>query len=266
MPKIKINDISIYYEEHGQGEPLVLISGLNSEHVIWTSVLDKFAKHYRVILLNNRGAGQTDAPDGPYTIEQMADDAIDLCKKLQIEKAHFIGSSMGSCIVQAIAYRHPEFLKSIIASNALMVLHASFLFNAQAQVELRKANAPMAAIIKTACAWGFSYHFLAQPGRIEQYVQASMANPYPITAKAAEAQLAALEVFDSRSWASSIKVPMLIISADQDIVIPERLSQDLAREIPHAEYYSFTDCGHIPYVEYPAEYFEVAHKFLQKHN
>jgi 3-oxoadipate enol-lactonase len=66
MPKIKINDINMYYEMHGSGEPIVFISGFSCDHTVWEEVAKKLQNNYQIILFDNRGAGQSDAPDQAY--------------------------------------------------------------------------------------------------------------------------------------------------------------------------------------------------------
>ena len=81
---------------------------------------------YQVIILDNRGAGQTDVPDGPYTVDQMANDVAALCSALGIHQAHFVGNSMGGFILQTLAFRYPELVKSAIIGNSAATIHTAF--------------------------------------------------------------------------------------------------------------------------------------------
>jgi pimeloyl-ACP methyl ester carboxylesterase len=263
MPKIKVNDISMYYEVHGQGEPLVFVSGFSADHLIWMSVVEKFSDQYQVILFDNRGAGQTDAPQGPYTIEQMASDIAELCKQLGISKAHFVGNSMGGYLVQMLAYRHTSLVKSLVISNSAMFTYTPFHIYVKAQLELIKANAPAEALIKASCSWAFSFQYLSQPGKLDELVHLGLNNPHPFTITGYEAQYAALNAFDSRSWAKNIQIPTLVIGSDQDLIFNPSLFEALAKEIPGSTYYCFKDCGHLPHLEHPDEYVILVKNFLQ---
>nr|WP_258956523.1 alpha/beta fold hydrolase [Legionella sainthelensi] len=69
MPRIKVNDISMYYERHGQGEPIVFIAGFSADHLAWAAIVEYLKEKYQVILFDNRGIGQTDIPEGLYSID-----------------------------------------------------------------------------------------------------------------------------------------------------------------------------------------------------
>ena len=100
MPRVKLNAISLYYETHGKGHPILLISGLNSDHASWAGVFVRLAKHFCVIGLDNRSSGRSDTPKKRYSIREMADDAIGLLDHLRIKKCHIIGHSFASKVIQ----------------------------------------------------------------------------------------------------------------------------------------------------------------------
>jgi 3-oxoadipate enol-lactonase len=262
MPKVKINDINLYYEIHGQGEPLVLISGFSADHLLWGFVLEYLTPYYQVLVFDNRGAGQTDVPEGPYSIEQMAQDIEALCQHVGFENAHFVGNSMGGYLVQMIAYHYPSLVKSVVISNSAMITHSCFHIYAAAQLELLKLNASPEALIKASCAWAFSYNFLSQSNQLDNLMQLRLSNPYPFTIRGYEGQYAALDGFDSRSWANKIAVPTLVISSDQDIILPASLAQELLYKISGAQHYCFENCGHLPYVESPEKFSSVIKEFF----
>lgn len=266
MPKIKLNDISMYYEIHGKGEPIIFIAGFSADHTTWQEIIDLFKNHYQVILFDNRGAGQTDAPKGPYSIEQMANDVVLLCSNLNIKHAHFVGNSMGGYILQTLAFKYPELVKSAVISNSAMMTHCCFHFYVEAQLEFIKSNTPLTALIKASCSWAFSYRFLSQPGMFDRLLKWGIENPYPFTIDGYEAQYAALDIFDSRNWISKINVPTLVLGSDQDLIFNESIVKQLANQIPKAKYHGFSDCGHLPHLEHPQVYFNVIKTFLDSIN
>ena len=115
MPRQRVGDIEIYYEVHGTGpRTLVLIRGLGSNLLAWYEQIDEFARHYKCIVFDNRGAGRTDKPDAPYSIKQMADDTAGLMDALGITRAALLGISMGGMIAQEFALHHQEKLSCLI--------------------------------------------------------------------------------------------------------------------------------------------------------
>ena len=106
MPKVKVNDINMYYEIHGKGEPLVLLQGMGVEMTSTYNTITEFAKNYNVIALDNRGSGRTDMPDIPYSIDMMAEDTVGLLDKIGVSSAHFLGISMGSRIALVMAAKY----------------------------------------------------------------------------------------------------------------------------------------------------------------
>src|SRR5258707_1069095 len=113
MATAKINGIEIYYEVHGSGEPLLLIIGLGTNATGWYLQIPGFSKEYRVIAFDNRGAGRSENPNEPYTMPQMAEDAIGVLDTLGVDAAHVFGMSLGGMIAQELALRHPERVKTL---------------------------------------------------------------------------------------------------------------------------------------------------------
>jgi len=109
MPKVKVNDIEMYYEVHGEGTPLLMIMGWGGSSEDWPKpMIDTISTHFKTIIFDNRGTGRTDKPDTDYSIKQMADDAAGLLDALEIPKAHIIGLSMGGMIAQEFGISHPD--------------------------------------------------------------------------------------------------------------------------------------------------------------
>src|SRR5512141_244911 len=103
MPKVQANGIELYYETHGEGKPLVLISGLGYSLWQWHKMVPYLAEHFKVITFDNRGVGQSDKPSGPYTAQMLAADTVGLLDALGIDKTIVAGHSMGGFIAQAMA-------------------------------------------------------------------------------------------------------------------------------------------------------------------
>ena len=107
MPTARVNGITMYYEVHGAGEPLLLVNGLGADMTLLAPIVAWFERSFRVVAFDNRGAGRTDKPDAPYTIELMAQDAAALMDVLCLERANVLGISMGGRIALELALSCP---------------------------------------------------------------------------------------------------------------------------------------------------------------
>jgi 3-oxoadipate enol-lactonase len=116
MPFAQVSDgTRIHYEVTGRrsGAPVVLIQGLGATKSGWNLQRIAMATRYNTIALDNRGAGRSDAPTKPFTLEQMADDVIAVMDEVGIESAHIVGASMGGVITQIVGVKYPERVRSL---------------------------------------------------------------------------------------------------------------------------------------------------------
>ena len=114
MARANLGDVEIFYEGHGEGPPLFLVSGLGGAAAYWTPNLPALSERYRVITHDHRGAGQSSHSKIAYSVDQMTDDLVRLMDHLRIERAHVLGHSTGGAIGQTLAVTHPERLASLV--------------------------------------------------------------------------------------------------------------------------------------------------------
>jgi 3-oxoadipate enol-lactonase len=114
MPVQRVGDIDMYYEVHGAGDPVVLIGGLGNDVSEWEWMIQRCARTHQVLAFDNRGAGRTDKPDAPYSIEMMAGDTDGLIEALGISEAIVLGVSMGGRIALELTLAHPERVARLI--------------------------------------------------------------------------------------------------------------------------------------------------------
>ena len=106
--------MKIAWERHGAGPPLLLIQGLGYARWGWEPVVEPLARSFDVILFDNRGIGESDAPAGPYTAAQMAGDALQVLDEAGVERAHVLGTSLGGMVAQELALAHPERVDKLV--------------------------------------------------------------------------------------------------------------------------------------------------------
>jgi pimeloyl-ACP methyl ester carboxylesterase len=114
VPTVRSNGIDLYYEEHGSGEPLLLIMGWGGNAATWKPQIPGLAERFRVITFDNRGVGRSDSPKHAFSIRDMANDTVGLLDALGIDRAHVYGISMGGMIAQEVALEHPDRVDSLV--------------------------------------------------------------------------------------------------------------------------------------------------------
>ena len=206
MPTVKVNDLNVYYKIWGEGKPLVILQEAGIEISSMYGILDVFAENYQVIALDNRGAGRTDMPDEPYSIEMMAEDTIGLMDEIGLESAHFLGMSMGARIALVMAAKYPERVKSLILNAAA----ASFpdMFRSILEVSLENADLREKLLLKTGIVFIQKY-----PPNPESFLR----------------QLKAVADFDGRDYLNQINAPTLVINGTKDHLVPMELTEELLR-------------------------------------
>jgi 3-oxoadipate enol-lactonase len=255
MPTAEINGITMYYEEQGQGEPLLLIMGLGMHSLAWIMQTAAMAQKFRTIVFDNRGAGRTSAPPGPYTIRQMADDTRGLLDHLGIEKAHIVGVSMGGMIAQELAINYPERV-------GRLVLMSSLAKQPDGQVAdwwlgfgewAREQGADPRQFLTYTLPWLFTANLLGNTAMVSAAVNQSAMDPYPISTEGFKGQAAAARAHDTVERLAQIKSPTLVLVGKEDVLTPVAYSQVLAERIPGARLQILEHGGHGMTLEYAAD-------------
>lgn len=265
MPKVRCGDIEIHYIEAGAGEPLVLVMGFGGDHLAWSFQVPAFAERHRVIAFDNRGAGQSDTPDHPYTTRMMADDTARLMDAVGIEQAHVLGVSMGGMIAQELALNHPDRVRSL-------QLHCTY---ARPDHYLRALTAAWRQVrtsldreqsLRTIALWLFAPRtYDERPQFVEALLQNALANPYPQSVTGFLRQSDAVSSHDALDRLDTIRCPTLVSVAEDDILVPPRFSRELAQSISGAELRVIAGAGHVYFWEKPEEFNAMCLEFLDKH-
>jgi len=242
VPTTSIGDADLFYEETGDGPPLMLVPGLAGQGSFWISQVSVFSRQFRTIVHDHRGTGRSTHSRIRYSIEQMADDALRLMDALKIDAAHFVGHSTGGAIGQAIALDHPERLRSLVLSATWAGPDPYFrrLFESRRQTLLDSgidAYLRASSLLQTTPWWvSQNDDFLTDLHR----VTAAAAAPVEILASRIDAILR----HDRRRRLLEIRVPTLVIVAQDDMITPRFYSDELASRIPGAKLIVLETGGH----------------------
>lgn len=247
MSTAQVNGIELHYEEHGTGDPLLLIMGLAADSLAWIFQLPAFAEHYRTIVFDNRGVGRSSKPSGPYTIPQMADDARALLDQLGVDRAHVLGVSMGGMIAQELALRSPERVRSLVLActyakpdegvgrqleASLTLFGGSRGPNGEIQVDLSQLD-PMTFFQHLLPSVFNAQFIMAELPKLMQVFSGAL--QFGFSMDAILAQVAATQSHDAVERLAHITAPTLVLTGDADLLIPPHNSELLAARIPGAK-------------------------------
>ncbi|MCC6443498.1 MAG: alpha/beta fold hydrolase [Armatimonadetes bacterium] len=263
MPHVEVDGINLYYEERGQGDPLVLIMGLGADHTLWDPHVAAYEQHFRCILIDNRGAGRSDKPEGPYTTRMMADDVAALMDALGIEQARVAGISMGGAIAQELALCYPQKVKSLILICTWPRCDP-YTVNVFEHFRDIRAHIDPLTFVKVVHLWIFAPpYFESHMDDLIQGQQESAANFMPQHAYAAQCE--ACITHDTLDRLEQIEVPTLITVGDMDIFTPIRFSEQMLHRIPDSEMLIYEGCGHVHHFEVSEKFNEDTLEFLKSH-
>jgi pimeloyl-ACP methyl ester carboxylesterase len=256
MPQVHANGIDIDYEVTGSGAPLVLIAGLGYGRWQWHKVIPALAGHFQVVAFDNRGAGGTAKPDGPYTVQMLAADTAGLLDALGIRRAHVLGHSMGGFVAQELVLSRPDLVDRLIlaSTNFGGPNHVPVTPGALA-VMMDRSGDPVEVVrrgIAVAAAPGFA---AAHPDLVQELVAYRLGNPVPPAQYQAQLAvglglLSAAACFEQRLPA--VQSPTLVFFGEHDQVVPPANAELLARALPHGTVRILPGAGHIWMIERPA--------------
>lgn len=263
MPKVVVRDCQLYYEVHGTGDPLLLVAGLGGAGAYWAPQVPEFSKHYRVILHDHRGTGQSDHSRITYSVDQMTADLLGLMDALEIERAHFVGHSTGGAIGQIMAIEHPERLRSLVIASSWTKADPFFRRCFAVREELLLKSGPAAYQHAAPLFLYPSWWIDANAERLEREEKASLAAFPPV--EVAASRIDAILAFDRTGQLSRIRTATLVVCAKDDNLTPAYFSEALARSIPGAELVLLERGGHACSQTVVEEFNSMVLKFLLAH-
>jgi 3-oxoadipate enol-lactonase len=247
MPYVTRDEVKIYWEEHGSGDPLLLIMGLGATLEWWNRLVPVLSARYRTIVYDNRGVGRSDIPPGPYPIADMAADAIAVLDAAGIDRAHVFGASMGGMIAQELALTAPSRVRSLILGCTACGGPQSV----PAAKEVREALAARSTMTREQASWAMApYIFDAGTPRERIAEDIAARLQAKVTNDGYFAQLGGIRVWTGTfDRLADLKMPVLVIHGETDQLVPAENGRIIAKAIPgstlvmipHASHIFFTD-------------------------
>ncbi len=241
----QLDDISVHYEVTGQGPLLTLSHSLATTLDMWEAQLAQLNQHFTLLRYDTRGHGGSTATPGPYTMDQLADDAAALLRHLGIQRTHWLGLSMGGTIGQVMALRHPALIECVVlADTTAQVPPAAAVMWAERAATARQAG--MHALVDGTLSRWFTEPFrLAQPvlmARIGDMISNTSVEAYA-------GCCAALANTDNLAALRQATQPVLVIVGAQDQATPVASAQAIVNHWPGAQLITLSDAAHLSNIE-----------------
>ena len=252
MPIAEANEQRLYYESHGEGDPLLCVMGLGADHTAWVLNVPQWSESRRVIVFDNRDVGQSSYHEERYEVGDMASDALALADALELETFDLLGLSLGGAISQEIALRAPERVRTL----TLAVTYGGFGgWGAQRAKVFHAFLEGMTREQRVEFLMALVYSDIVFDN--EQFVTAAretmLAHPHPQSNEAFIRQLEASSRHEARDRLGQLQMPVQVIGAERDVMVPAHKSPELARLIPGAKLTMF-DSAHAVNVEAAQEF------------
>ena len=255
MPKVKANHLTINYDQQGSGEPLVLIPYLAADHACYAYQIADYAKHFTCYTLDPRGAGETDKPPGPYSMELLADDVAAFMDALGIAQAHVWGLSLGAAVGMRLSAKYPAKVKTLSLHSA-WTRTDRFLADLVKSWQLmaRGSGSVVDVITLGIFPWCFTLDLYAeQPEVIDglaEFVRSRPAQPVDAFLGQSDAVLA----HDIEAELGRITAPTQITFGRHDHLTSTRFADRLTGGIRNAEVVVFDGAAHAPIYEQTQEF------------
>ena len=259
--QVKANGISVNYELSGRdGGAVVMMShSLASSLRMWDAQMSALAERFRVLRYDTRGHGGTDAPAGAYSLDQLGDDAVGLMDALKIERAHWIGLSMGGMIGQNLALRHPGRLRSLVLADTSSRIPAEAQPVWEERIETARKGG-MAPLCEPTMQRWFTAPFLARnPPELEETRRIFLATPPDGYTGCAQA----IRRLDYLGRLGEIRLPTLVVVGAEDQATPVAASEAIQVGIPGATLEVIPQASHLANVEQPKRFTDAVLGFLQ---
>jgi 3-oxoadipate enol-lactonase len=258
--KLNAHGIEINYEIEGQGPVVTFSHSLACSLAMWDEQVAALRGRYRVLRYDTRGHGQSSAPAGAYTLEQLADDLQALLDGLGVAETHFVGLSMGGMIGQVYALKHPEKVKSLVLCDTTSRYPAAAAPIWAERIRATEAQGMEPHVEPTLGRW-FTAPFRARRKDMMARVGALIRSTPPQGYIGCCHAIPRIDVTDRLG---AVTCPALVIVGEEDPGTPVEMAREIHATLPAADLAILRSASHLSNVEQPEEFNRVLIRFLDK--
>ncbi len=254
MPEARLNDeLTLYFEEYGQGFPLLLIHGLLSDLTSWKYQIEPFSAHYRVIIVDLKGFGKSTKPQYEYRVHSHADDLQALLEHLNISKTHVCGLSMGGMVAEVLAIKYPQLVKGLVLADSAAMISNDAVTERLTLISEHDMN------------W-FGNYGVKKILRLADKEAKAHVREMIRRVDRTDYRLAIISTagFNIADELKKIKSPILIIQGEKDQTVPMWHAEQLKSWMPSAEFVVMKGASHMTPVDNPEEFNQLVLEFLAK--
>lgn len=258
MPTFTSNDAEINYQTFGDSTQSALIfsNSLGTQYSMWQSQIDALKNDFFIVCYDTRGHGNSSAPKGAYTIEQLGNDVINLLDHLDIQTAIFCGISLGGLTGQWLAIHHPQRFKKMIISNTAAKIGQEQAWSERAQLVREQG---LAAVAASAASRWFTESFIQSHSKLVSKLSNELATSNP---EGYASCCDALAKADLSAQIQSISIPVLVITGTQDPITTTKDAQFIVNNIRNSALFEI-EASHISNIEQPEAFNHAVYSFVQ---
>ncbi|MET9543759.1 alpha/beta fold hydrolase [Streptomyces sp. NPDC006627] len=255
MPTATVNGVQLSYRVRGEGDPLLLIGPAASPAAVWDrhQVPDLVRAGFQVITFDLRGSAPSDAPPGPYALDDFVTDTAELIRRLDIAPCLVAGVSIGAMIAQELAREHPGLVGglALLATRGRSDAFRDALARGCADAMRAGDAVPVWFSSVATMSQLFAPDTLADDKFAEDWL--TTLSLFPQRGEGFAAQYEATVTGDRLPALGGIRCPTLVLAFAHDIVMPPAMGRAVARAIPGSRFELLEDCGHFGFLERPKD-------------
>jgi len=264
MERIQINNCSIAYSVAGKGTPVVFVGGLGMPKEGWFFQIQYFKNHFKTVVFDNRGAGESDSTVGPYSIEQMEQDLLGLIDNLGLDAIHLVGTSMGGFICLQFALQHPGRVLSLTISNSSAFIPEKNRSLLRLWQEMETQEVPIEIQIEEQMHWIFPETFYAKKNQLEMIKYQLIQGAGKKSLQGYNAQVEACLDFNISKRLKEIDLPLFVLSSNDDLLCPYSYSEAIHKAVLHSKYHLYKNGGHCLHITLADQVNRDIHQFINK--